>query len=933
MAIISGDAGNNLLVGFSGFDTILGLAGNDTLYGGDGSDLLYGGADNDTLYGEVGSDLLDGGLGADIMTGGDGDDQYYVDNIGDMVFESGAIAGGYDLVYSTLDSYTLNEFVEELQHVSTIGAVLNGSSQNNKIIGNSGADTLDGKAGADYMNGSFGNDDYFVDNAGDVVVEDNADTVTGGYDFIYSTVSYSIFGSNVDAIVLQGAGVINANGNVLNNGLYGNSAANILDGNLGADTMAGYGGDDTYYVDDAGDVVIEVSADITVGGYDTVHSIIDYTLGANVEALYLDDAFDNAINGTGNELGNVLTGNSYINTLSGLAGNDYLDGGLGADIMSGGDGEDTYIVENVGDIVIETNADSVVGGGYDSVYAYLDYTLTDNVERLFLQGAAIYGTGNISANTLLGTSGLNILNGMAGADYMAGGDGNDYYYVDDVGDTVVEGNANSVSGGVDTVYSDISYTLGDNVEDLALAGAFDYVAINGTGNALSNHIWGNYAPNILDGGSNTDTLIGGDGDDTYIVDSEFDTVIEYFDSSSGFSASGIDTVLSAASFTLSDNVENLTIFGASTFSVGTGNALGNVINGSSANNTLNGMDGNDTLNGFADNDALNGGLGNDALNGGDGNDTLNGGAGNDTLIGGLGNDSMSGGLGDDLYDVRVAGDIVNELASQGKQDNVYAYLSYTLTANVEHLRLGGTTNINGTGNDLNNIINGNVGNNTLDGGIGNDTLNGGAGIDTLIGGAGNDVYVVDSITDTLTELLAGAAGGIDTVQSSVTFSLAAIANIERLTLTGATNINATGNALGNIITGNTGANILDGGIGNDSLDGGAGNDTLIGGNGRDSLIGGIGADTYAYSAIGESGLGAAARDVITGFISGTDKLNFSAMDANAITGAGQLVYHYEGTGASEITVIQGNTNSTLSPDFEVALLGHIVFNAATDIVL
>ncbi|PVE26533.1 furin, partial [Enterococcus faecalis] len=103
----------------------------------------------------------------------------------------------------------------------------------------------------------------------------------------------------------------------------------------------------------------------------------------------------------------------------------------------------------------------------------------------------------------------------------------------------------------------------------------------------------------------------------------------------------------------------------------------------------------------------------------------------------------------------------------------------------------GTAAINGTGNGGNNVITGNGGNNTLDGG---------AGTDTLIGGSGDDIYIVDSTTDTITEL---ANAGTDTIQSSVTYTILA-ANVENLTLTGTAAINGTGNTGNNVIIGNGG---------------------------------------------------------------------------------------------------------------------------------
>ena len=84
----------------------------------------------------------------------------------------------------------------------------------------------------------------------------------------------------------------------------------------------------------------------------------------------------------------------------------------------------------------------------------------------------------------------------------------------------------------------------------------------------------------------------------------------------------------------------------------------------------------------------------------------------------------------------------------------------------------------------------------------------------MIGGLGDDTYIVDSTTDTITE---GSSSGTDTVQSSVTFSLASIANVENLTLTGSASINGTGNALSNVLLGNSGNNTLDGDAGADTL--------------------------------------------------------------------------------------------------------------------
>ncbi|MFN7382863.1 MAG: lectin-like protein, partial [Dolichospermum sp.] len=235
-----------------------------------------------------------------------------------------------------------------------------------------------------------------------------------------------------------------------------------------------------------------------------------------------------------------------------------------------------------------------------------------------------------------------------------------------------------------------------------------------------------------------------------------------------------------------------------------------------SSNPINGTNGNDNLIGTSGNDTINGLLGNDSLNGGGGNDSLNGGAGNDTLDVCAGTDTFVGGIGDDIYVVDSTTDTITENANAGT-DTIQSSVTYTIPnlTNIENLTLTGTATINGTGNTGNNVITGNSANNTL---------NGGAGIDTLIGGAGNDIYVVDTITDTITE---SANAGTDTIQSSVTYTIANLTNIENLTLTGTATINGIGNTRDNVITGNSASNILNGGAGRDTLIGGAGNDIYV----------------------------------------------------------------------------------------------------------
>ena len=136
--------------------------------------------------------------------------------------------------------------------------------------------------------------------------------------------------------------------------------------------------------------------------------------------------------------------------------------------------------------------------------------LTANVENLILQegSGAVQAYGNSQVNALFGNSGNNLLNGEGGADVMRGGAGHDAYFVDNVGDVVIE-NANE---GNDTVYASVNYTLAANVDNLILQEGSG--AVQGTGNSGVNAIFGNSGNNTLDGGGGADVLNGGAGHDT-----------------------------------------------------------------------------------------------------------------------------------------------------------------------------------------------------------------------------------------------------------------------------------------------------------------------------------------------------------------------------------------------------------------------------------
>jgi Ca2+-binding RTX toxin-like protein len=195
-----------------------------------------------------------------------------------------------------------------------------GSTGADTLIGNAANNILNGLGGGDAMEGLGGNDTYYTDNVLDSVTE----AFNAGIDIVRSTVNWVLSADVEKLYILDSA--VSATGNALSNYIYGNNAANTINGLAGADRLYGYLGNDLYIVDSTGDLVYETSA---TGGIDTVESSVNHTLSANVENLTLTGAAN--INGTGNTSANTIAGNSNVNFIDGKGGNDTLTGGGGND--------------------------------------------------------------------------------------------------------------------------------------------------------------------------------------------------------------------------------------------------------------------------------------------------------------------------------------------------------------------------------------------------------------------------------------------------------------------------------------------------------------------------------------------------------------------------------------------------------------------------
>jgi Ca2+-binding RTX toxin-like protein len=324
--------------------------------------------------------------------------------------------------------------------------VLNGTPDDDEIWGGGGDDVLNGLggndrlyggAGADTTNGGIGDDWHFIDNAGDVVIDQAGE----GNDRVFAGVSYTLTaGAEVEIFSTdwhEGFGAINLTGNELANLIYGNYGNNRLDGGAGADILVGAGGADWYFVDNAGDVVVETILD---SGIDQVFAGVSYTLtaGAQIEVFSTDfHAGTAAINLTGNELGNRIYGNDGNNILNGAGGHDTIYGRAGNDIFlasagfdffDGEHGDDWFFVNDAEDSAVD-----VVNHGSDRLFTSVSYTLRTGASiELFTTDnhagtTAIDLTGNDQPNTIYGNQGNNILDGKGGNDVLLGWGGADTF--------------------------------------------------------------------------------------------------------------------------------------------------------------------------------------------------------------------------------------------------------------------------------------------------------------------------------------------------------------------------------------------------------------------------------------------------------------------------------------------------------------------------
>ena len=518
-----------------------------------------------------------------------------------------------------------------------------------------------------------------------------------------------------------------------------------------------------------------------------------------------------------------------------------------------------------------------------------------NGSRLLLGDNSVALNDN-AANLLTGSAGNDLLNGLGGIDTLNGGGGNDRYIVG-AGDVLND------TGGVDSVVSEVSWTLGAAFENLTLAGS---ASINGFGNNLQNKIIGNSAHNTIGGGSSNDTIVAGAGNDSINGNNGSDWLESGLGNDTVTGGSGQDVIMfreagaanadlltdfastwdalrldatafsnigAAGRFTAADprfhsapgatgghDDNDRIVFNSSTGQL-LYDANGSASGGTQLIATLSAgravVAGDITVEGLATPapekpppppeepapvGTINGTSGNDSLNGGAGNDTLNGLAGDDTLDGGLGKDALHGGAGADSYAFSVPAGHVDADAIVGFESR------------VDELVLDGKVHANA----------GPSGNFSADD----------ARFFHGYPWAGQDrtdrlIYTPDGLLYWDADGSGpGSAEHIATLVGAPVLLATDIYVTVAVTNGTSGNDSLMGYAGDDAIYGFGGNDSLGGMDGNDTLDGGPDTDTLDGGTGEDALAGGAGADSFVYAVTP----GQANADVISDFASGTDKL-------------------------------------------------------------
>ncbi len=533
---IIGQGGNDTFAGQDGNDTLWGNGGNDTLSGGLGKDRLYGGAGHDTLsggdgndilYGGDGDDVLDGGANGDILYGGAGRDIFLrsYDGLSDIYMDFQTGAGG-DIMHVRGTAYS--DFSQLILRQQGTDVILDFGPAGFTTFRNVRLEDLVAE-NFTFETGSLPGQDIALKatemvavgtDKGDVFRISRAHidspdlTVHGGTGQDSVVITQSSLNANLGktgdyrGIEIFDISAISTLGLQIDTGIVGQSDTGRLVlriGDIGKPVLLDVGPLQRGKV-----LFVEGSREVRLtGGQDHVLKVAGIA-GANIIG---DDLRDVIHGGKGHD---NLFGGAGDDALVGSAGDDTLDGGTGADRLYGGHGSDLFLVDDAGDLVIESRK----WAGHDTVISNVDFRMKRaHIEDLELTGTARLGAGNGLRNTITGNDGDNILDGGKNVDTLIGGLGNDIYLLRSPGDTAVE----RAGEGIDTVRAFGSFTLGANIENLYLQKMISKLGtpvqgLKAIGNTLDNNIVGNPFDNVIIGREGNDTLRGQGGADTFVFD-------------------------------------------------------------------------------------------------------------------------------------------------------------------------------------------------------------------------------------------------------------------------------------------------------------------------------------------------------------------------------------------------------------------------------
>lgn len=689
--------------------------------------------------------------------------------------------------------------------------------------------------------------------------------------------------------------ILSDEGNVIstfagNDSILGGDSGDMIDGGTGIDTMVGGIGHDSYWIDNAKDVVVEDLYETEVNtGADrdedlVVVSASSWTMTADqhIEVAIANGAIgssifqysapkaDTAISITGNSFDNVLLGNAANNQLSGMDGDDILMGSAGNDKLFGGQGIDR-LAGGVGN-------DDLDGGEGDDFFAFdIDYQIgfegdEISADILKLTGGTdkIYGGSGTDTIWLGGASADYSFSRLSATDFKVTSlRSGEVAFFRDIEQLTFNATGEDDESLPIVSLSDLLGTMPSDFSDLLVAPDVDlpwYVdSLKGNdtiiGGGGADTLVGNLGDDMINGEGGANQLFGGAGNDTYGVDYTGFTGVSMGIVNSIRDSAGKDTL--SVEFGVIDESGNPYINLRRTGINGLDFSIG-IRDGLSGNSGLDGWLAKTTI---ANQYALNGasssavetlkllipGMTGDefyplniAATFSQNGRVASGSAGSDFLLAFGGGSLLNGLAGDDIVqgsrlDTQEELDVYNQrfttASTRATLDNVFSKSSAGL--------LAGDTLLGGAGND------------DLNAYLGNDRLDGGIGDDVMSGWGGNDTYVIDSVWDEVIETWDNGSdtGGLDTIESSISYSLERWDFVENLTLTGKANLNATGNALDNTIVGNAGNNEMNG----------------LGGSNR--LVGGAGNDTYVVDYLGFDGTDAGLRNTIID-TSGIDTLEF-----------------------------------------------------------